>query len=224
MGFNFQKHIESVLGDKLQRPLQKFHGSQIENLFKEQDAIWQRDPLKSAIEALQDNNADGVYIRDLLAEMKKAVKEYRSAFSTFEFELPGATPKVCLMKCRFYDHATLDHLVEQAQRLHQMGLSHGFMPSRWLEGNNRPAKAHAIMLPGGGQGSHGGFGNDPLRLIFQHLTQHNFVKRRVHKKEALAKMQAGQEVQRSNDSLKRLHVTKSGLFTPNEGCEKFIFG
>jgi hypothetical protein len=103
MGFNFQKHIESVLGDKLQRPLQKFHGSQIENLFKEQDAIWQRDPLKSAIEALQDDNAVGVYIRDLLkgwkavsmlhsvvnsypskpAEMEKAVKEYRSAFSTF---------------------------------------------------------------------------------------------------------------------------------------------
>jgi hypothetical protein len=52
------------------------------------------------------------------------------------------------------------------------------------------------MLPGGGQGSHGGFGNDPLWLILQHLTQHNFVKRRVHQKEAIAKMQAGQEVQR----------------------------
>jgi hypothetical protein len=128
--------------------------------------------------------------------MKKAVKEYRSAFSTFEFELPGATPKACLMKRRFYDHATLDHLVEQAERLHQMGLSHGVMSSRWLEGNNRPAKAHARMLPGGGQGSHVDFGNDPLRLIFQHLTQHKSVKRRVHQEEALAKMQAGQEVQR----------------------------
>jgi hypothetical protein len=70
MGFNFQKHIESVLGDKLQRPLQKFHGSQIENLFNEQDVIWQRDPLKSAIEALQDDNAVGVYIRDLLKGWK----------------------------------------------------------------------------------------------------------------------------------------------------------
>jgi hypothetical protein len=59
MGFNSQKHIESVLGDKLQRPLQKFHGSQIENLFKEQDAIWQRDPLKSAIEALKHPAAKG---------------------------------------------------------------------------------------------------------------------------------------------------------------------
>jgi hypothetical protein len=59
------------------------------------------------LQALQDDNAVGVYIRDLLkgwkavsmlhslvnthpskpAEMKKAVKEYRSAFSTFEFEL-----------------------------------------------------------------------------------------------------------------------------------------
>jgi hypothetical protein len=77
-----------------------------------------------------------------------------------------------------------------------MSLSHGVMSSRWVEGNNRPAKAHARMLPGGGQGSHGGFGNDPLRLIFQHLTQHNYVKLRVHQEEALAKMQAGQEVQR----------------------------
>jgi hypothetical protein len=195
MGFNFQKHIQSVLGDKLQRPLQQFHGSQIENLFKEQDAIWQRDSLKSAIEALQDDNAVGVYIHDLLKGWK-AVKEYRSAFSTFELELPGATPKACLMKRRFYDHATLDHLVEQAERLNQMGLSHAVMSSRWLEGNNRPAKAHARMLPGGGQGSQGGFGNDPLWLILQHLTLHNFVKRRVHQKEALSKMQAGQKVQR----------------------------
>jgi hypothetical protein len=79
---------------------------------------------------------------------------------------------------------------KQAERLHQMGLSHAVMSSRWLEGNNRPAQAHARMLPGDGQGSHGGFGNDPLWLILQHLTQHNFVKRRLHQKEALAKMQA----------------------------------
>jgi hypothetical protein len=240
MGFNFQKHIESALGDKLQRPLQKFHGSQIENLFKEQDAIWQRDPLKSAIEALQDDNAVGVYIRDLLkgwkavsmlhslvnthpskpAEMKKAVKEYRSAFSTFEFELPGATPKACLMKRRFYDHATLDHLVEQAERLHQMGFSHGVMSSRWLEGNNRPAKAHARMLPGGGQGSHGGFGNDPLWLILQHLTQHNFVKRRVHQKEAIAKMQAGQEVQRLSCDETFVGTEQAGQVSSAQGSSR----
>jgi hypothetical protein len=46
------------------------------------------------------------------AEMKKAMKEYRSAFITFEFELPGATPKACVMNRRFNNHATLDHLVE----------------------------------------------------------------------------------------------------------------
>jgi hypothetical protein len=79
--------------------------------------------------------------------------------------------------------------------LNQMGLSHAVMSNRWLEENNRPAKAHARMLPGGGQGSYGGFGNDTLWLILQHLNQHNFVKR-VHQKEALANMQAGQKVQR----------------------------
>jgi hypothetical protein len=185
-------------------------------MFKEQDALWQRDPLKSDIEALQDHNAVGVYIRDRLkgwkavsmlhslvnthpskpAEMKRAVKEHRSAFSTFESELPCATPKACLMKRRFYDRATLDHFVEQAEGLNPMGLSRAVMSSCWLEGNNRPAKANARMLQGDGEGSHGGYGNDPLRLIFQHLTQHNFVKRRVHQKEALPKMQAQQEALR----------------------------
>jgi hypothetical protein len=58
------------------------------------------------------------------AEMKKAVKKYRSASSIFECELPGCTPKAGLMKRLLYDHAAFDHLVEQAERLHHMGLSH----------------------------------------------------------------------------------------------------
>jgi hypothetical protein len=70
-----------VLDDKLQRPLQKFHGSQIEKMFKEQDVLWQRDPLKSAIEALQDDNAVGVYIRDLLKGWK-AVSMLHSLVNT----------------------------------------------------------------------------------------------------------------------------------------------
>jgi hypothetical protein len=41
------------------------------------------------------------------AEMKKAVKENESAVSPFKFELPGATPKPCLMKRRLYDHCTV---------------------------------------------------------------------------------------------------------------------
>jgi hypothetical protein len=115
-------------------------------------------------------------------EAKKAVNEYRSAFSTFEFELPGTTPKPCFMKHSFYDHVTLDHLVEQTELLHQMGLSHAVLSSRWLESNNRPAKAHTRMLPGGRQ-VYGGFGRYPLWLIFPYLSERNFVKRRVHIKD-----------------------------------------
>jgi hypothetical protein len=129
-----------------------------------------------------------------LVEMKKAVNEYRSAFSTFEFELPGTTPKPCFMKHSFYDHVNLDHLVEQTELLHQMGLSHAVLSSRWLESNNRPAKAHTRMLPGGRQ-VYGGFGRYPLWLIFPYLSERNFVKRRVHNNDVLAKMRAQQLAQ-----------------------------
>jgi hypothetical protein len=216
MGFNFQLFIQLVLGDHMERPLQKFHGSQIETLFTRQDEIWQAEPLKSAIEALQSDDTVGVYIRDLLKgwqavskihslvnthpakseEMKVAVQEYKSALSTFEFELPGAKPKPCFVKRRFYDHATLDHLVKQAERLHLMGLSQALVSSRWLEGNNRPAKVHAKLLTGGGRVVDGAFGNDTLLLISRHLTQQNFIKRRMLNRDTLAGTQAREEAKR----------------------------
>jgi hypothetical protein len=116
--------------------------------------------------------------------------------STFEFELPGATPKHCFVKRRSYDHATLDHLVEQAERLHQMGLSHALVSSRWLEGNNRPAKAHATLLTGGGQGVVGYFGNDTLLLILRYLTERNFIKHRMLNRDVLVRRQAWEEAKR----------------------------
>jgi hypothetical protein len=50
-GIQFEEAQESVPGDKMSHPLQKFHWSQIEILFRAR-AIWQHEPLKSAIEAL----------------------------------------------------------------------------------------------------------------------------------------------------------------------------
>jgi hypothetical protein len=128
--------------------------------------------------------------------MKVAVQEYKSALSTFEFELPGATPKPCFVKRRFYEHATLDHLVEQAELLHQMGLSHALVSSRWLVGNNRPAKTHAELLTGGGRVVDGAFGNDTLLLILRYPTERNFIKRRILNRDTLTRRQAQEEAKR----------------------------
>jgi hypothetical protein len=48
-GFNLQLHIETVFGSKMKLPLTKFHGSQIELLLKQQDRLWETEPLKSAL-------------------------------------------------------------------------------------------------------------------------------------------------------------------------------
>lgn len=207
-GFNFQLFLVAVLGAFMWRPLQKFHGSQIEALFRCYEQIWERPPLKDALDVLVHDKTVGLYVRDLLkgwkavsrihslinthpakpAEMEEAVREYRQALSTFEFELPGGTPNPCFMKRKFYDHAALDHLVEQTKRLHEMGLSHAVVSSRWLENCNSPAKANARMMPGGGKTIDGRFGNDVVWLIFQYLTQTNFAKRRLLTKKVHAEV------------------------------------
>jgi hypothetical protein len=107
MSFNFQLLIQLVLGDHMDCPLRKFHGSQIETLF--------------------------------------------------------------------------------AERLHQVGLSHALVSSRWLESNNRPAKAHAQLLTGGNQVVDGAFGNDALLLISRYLTERNFIKRCMLNRDTLAR-------------------------------------
>jgi hypothetical protein len=46
-------------------PLTKFHGSQIELLLKQQDRLWETEPLKSAQCELEKDIEVGVYVRDL---------------------------------------------------------------------------------------------------------------------------------------------------------------
>jgi hypothetical protein len=64
-GFDFQRHVEEVFGPKLKIPLTKFHGSQVETLFKHQSGLWDTVPLKSALAVLKEDRSLGVYVRDL---------------------------------------------------------------------------------------------------------------------------------------------------------------
>jgi hypothetical protein len=104
-GFDFQQHVEKVFGPKLKMPLTKFHGIQVETLFKQQSALWNAEPLKSALADLKEDRDLGVYIRDLQTawaalsdihsivnsqpaqtdRLDAAVKQFAAAMRTFEF-------------------------------------------------------------------------------------------------------------------------------------------
>jgi hypothetical protein len=71
---------------------------------------------------------------------KVLVPSHRSSMATFEFAQPCGTPKPCLHPRLFYDHAFLNHMLEQAELLHCMGLSFALVQSKFLKANNRPVK------------------------------------------------------------------------------------
>jgi hypothetical protein len=48
-GFDLEDHICTVLGDNLNRPITKWHGAQIEAIFKQHDKLWQAEPLGSGL-------------------------------------------------------------------------------------------------------------------------------------------------------------------------------
>jgi hypothetical protein len=219
LGFNFQAHLVEVLGPKLVRPLTKFHGSQCADMMKDQDVVFDSEPLKPAMEALAGDKDLGVLIKALksswtalsgihalvnehplnIAKLERHVSDFRAAMCTFEFE---ATPHPCKRKRLFYEHAIIDHLVKQGKRLHAMGLSFARVQSRYLESNNRVVKGRYKTLPGGGKQRHESYGNDPLFLTLIHLYAHNWVKRRLLWKNLKRKRdgQEAAEIQRSQES------------------------
>jgi hypothetical protein len=115
-----------------------------------------------------------------------AVKQFAGAMLSFKFV---AAPGPCTSKRRFYEHAILDHLTEQARRLNTLGLALAPLQSRWLEALNKVVKRKARDLPGGGHevGSEESYTADSLFLLFRNLIEHNFVKRRRHFSEVAAR-------------------------------------
>jgi hypothetical protein len=53
---------------------------------------------------------------------------------------------------KVYDHAWLDHIVNQTKELTELHMSLALLYSRLLEANNKFAKAVLRRLPGGGTG------------------------------------------------------------------------
>jgi hypothetical protein len=134
-----------------------------------------------------------------IEKLERQVSDFRAAMCTFEFE---AAPHPCKRKCLFYEHAIMDHLVNQGKHLHAMGLSFARVQSRYLECNNKVVKGRYKSLPGGGKQRHESYGNDSLFLTLIHLYAHNWVKRRLLWRN-LKRKRDGQEaagIQRSQET------------------------
>lgn len=177
-GFDLEKHIKRVLGSKLAKPLTKFHGAQIEAIFRNQDMIWAAEPLASGLAELEKDDEAAAIVNDLkstlealgrvhqqvsiakpdVAVMEQAVKQFGVSHKRF-------TSPQCLAPCRyrmkFYDHAILQHLLEQTRELGKFGMSLAMVSSKFLEANNKVVKAVMRRLPGGGR-SRAGHAHLPL--------------------------------------------------------------
>lgn len=87
LGFNLQTHVEKVFGTKLKRPITKFHGSQVHQLFTEQSRLWDAPPLKAALEVLKEDGQIGSMIEDLLTTWD-ALSRIHSCVNTHPTNLP----------------------------------------------------------------------------------------------------------------------------------------
>lgn len=193
LGFDLQALVEEIWGPKLKLPLTKYHGVQVEQLFREQHKLWEHPKLARLGEVKGDAGAAVAAMKDAwgalssihkqinmhpanIGVLEEAVSEFRAAVLTLEFP---ATPSPFRLKRKFYEHAILDHLLTQVRALQSMGLSMAIVSSRFLEANNRTVKARVHTLPGGGRKVEGEYCHDALFLSFTYLTERNFVQRRV---------------------------------------------
>lgn len=69
--------------------------------------------------------------------LKAAVEDFSGAVKTFT----GHTMPPCAYKLKVYDHAFIEHVVEQTEKLMELGLSLSLLSSKFLEASNKTAKA-----------------------------------------------------------------------------------
>jgi hypothetical protein len=191
-GFDFEEHLVTVLGQKMLCPLTQFHGSQVEAMFKHQDAVWQEEPLASGIKALEDDPAVKNLVQDLkstfealavvhqqvnkaqpnMEELKVAIDGFSTSVKSF---VHAGTLKPCRYKLMFYDHALMSHAVEMSEELAKNSLA--VVSSRFLEANNKVVKAVMKRLPGGAVRRSGSHAHLPLvhglkkRIALAHVSR-----------------------------------------------------
>jgi hypothetical protein len=69
-GFDFEQHLVNVLGPRLRKPLTKYHGAQVEAVFKRQDEIWVAEPLATGLRELERDAEVAAVVENLQAVFK----------------------------------------------------------------------------------------------------------------------------------------------------------
>jgi hypothetical protein len=164
-GLDLEAIIQEVL--KIRRPLQKYHGGQLEKIYGQQHLIWEHPKISEALGKMSVDSVQSRVVTSVKSVWKclsavhrevhqahpdvDVVKGYVSVFLREVDVLRSQdTPKPCRYRGKFYDHALASHVVKDLENLkgHDLGLVH--FCTRSLEHNNRPLKALYSRIPAGG--------------------------------------------------------------------------
>jgi hypothetical protein len=115
--------------------------------------------LRACLEALAVVHQQVSIARPDIGVLEAAVKNFKGSLLFF---FSPATPAPCRYTPKFYDHAILDHIVDQCKQLSKYGLLLAMLSSKFLEANNNIVKAVLRRLPGGGQRREGSHAHLPL--------------------------------------------------------------
>jgi hypothetical protein len=193
-GFDFEGLFKELLGSRLAKPLTKFHGTQIEAVFRRRDELWAAEPLTSGIEALKkdlevsQHGANLIGISDKLSTVHKQVsipnpdlQALRAAQMAFlsRVESVEGTPAPCRYRLKFHDHTVISHVCDMSAALKEQGLSLAVVSSKFLEAKNKVVKAVMRRLPGGGKRRDGSYAHLPLVQGLKRCVAALFVKRQA---------------------------------------------
>lgn len=165
LGLDLEAVVEEVIKEK--RPITKYHGGQIERIFRRQSELWEHPSVKPALDRLDGHPVFGPIVkacREVWAglaavhrEVNKGdanvhvVKATIDAFGKAQDVLAHHdTPKPCRHKAKFYDHALVGHVARDLEMLQPEGLSLVHFSSRPLEHGNKYLKQVHARMPEGG--------------------------------------------------------------------------
>lgn len=189
--------LEAVIAEvfNIRRPLQKFHGGQLEKLFGKQELMWQHPKIAAALAKMEGDQVASRVMSSVRAVWRclaavhrevhqahpnvDAVKVHVGKFlHEVDFLRSTATPKPCRYRGRFYDHALASHVVKDLEVLHghDLGLVH--LCTRSLEHNNRPLKSLYQRIPSGGAPSQQSSGSCRIEIVWKRLFAMNKMLRR----------------------------------------------
>jgi hypothetical protein len=140
-GLGFEAVVQEVLN--IRRPVQKYHGGQLEKIYGQQHLILEHPKLAAALSRMAGDSV----CRRVMTSVKSAwkclsavhrevhqahpdvdvVKGYVDAFLDEVDLLRGQnTPKPCRYRGKSYDHALASHVVKDFENLrgHDLGLVH----------------------------------------------------------------------------------------------------